>query len=178
MRRAFATPLVLTFACGSSKEPEPIHVNPPPPELQRDAGLTGSDEANATFTHNPPAPTPPEPVEKPVARNVNPPPPTQEPEPAQTERSWMLSMRDGKCQVTSNDTCPKVPPGQPIPTCNPPAPVDYACPSGIVNGASDRIVQHAGQTVCVIPPSIGGGNCPPNMHCNPPPPRDVPCPKS
>src|SRR5205823_11321165 len=99
----------------------------------------------------------------------NPPPPQQ------TDRTWHVMKSNGKCQVYADASCPQVPAGQPVPTCNPPPPQDYTCPANLADGASETIIQHAGQQICVIPP--GPMKCPEHAACNPPPPRQVTCPK-
>jgi len=68
--------------------------------------------------------------------------------------------------------CPTGKPGQPMPTCNPPAARDYTCPTGITSYPI-TIVMRAG--TCMV--DIVAAKCPPNMHCNPPPMRRVTCPE-
>lgn len=84
-------------------------------------------------------------------------------------------MAKGSCKAYPRANCPKPEPGKPIPTCNPPPPIDYTCFDGMSEGDSIAIVLRQGAVHCVrnLPPP----KCPPNVACNPPPPQLVECPK-
>ncbi|MBA2542661.1 MAG: hypothetical protein H0V17_23660 [Deltaproteobacteria bacterium] len=79
------------------------------------------------------------------------------------------------CQAMVDVQCPKGEPGKPMPTCNPPPPIKYACPTGFEDGDTLKIVLRAGATECFV--DFGPSTCPANAKCNPPPPRKVACPK-
>jgi hypothetical protein len=131
--------------------------------------LTVACSSKASETTTPPEPPPPTPkIVVAIDANEAPPPPPPEPTSnprADRERRWALSKAKGACSVTEL--------GVEKPTSQ-----AYACPNAYMpDGAKLEIQQHTGSTDCYMPPSIGGGNCPPNMACNPPPPTRVSCPK-
>jgi len=68
--------------------------------------------------------------------------------------------------------CPKGKPGGPMPTCNPPPPMKYACPDGVTLDKPITVITF-GDTCAIQPEPM---QCPPNAICNPPRPRQVPCP--
>lgn len=169
----------MVAACGPT--PLPTHANPPGP-----ASSPGPHD-------NPPAPAPPPtpttgepatptepttggaaPVEPP---HKNPPAPQAVKEPAKYEQKWTVMKFKGNadCQAMVDVTCPKGEPGKPMPTCNPPPPIKYACPSGFQQGDTLKIVLRVGATDCFA--DYGPTKCPDGVKCNPPPPRKVACPE-
>jgi hypothetical protein len=174
-RRSFATPFVVTLA--GSAALAACFVEPAPRATQPQPNTTPTQvEPPQPAPHvvaNPPMPAPePAPAAPPPAVIANPP----RPQPvAKTDRHWTVTRAGDNCRASSNDACPPVPKGQPIPTCNPPPPMAYSCPDGSVNGESLTVVQHAGQSVCTI--EAAPVTCPKGMSCNPPPPRKVACPQ-
>jgi hypothetical protein len=82
--------------------------------------------------------------------------------------------RAEKCRAAIHVECPKPEPGKPVRTCNPPAPIDYACPAD-VKDASFVVTLGKGETACYVqdPPM----KCPEGAKCNPPEPRKVACPQ-
>ena len=173
LRRTFGTPFIITLA-GSSLAvacgPKPLprsHDNPPGP------------------TVNPPAPDP-KPTEHspttPTTGVPSDPPPTgpvvKEPAaPAQFEQHWTVMKFKGKadCQAMVDVNCPKPEKGKPMVTCNPPPPIKYACPDGLEEGDTLKIVLRSGATECFV--DRGPMTCPKGALCNPPPPRKVACPE-
>lgn len=184
-RRRFATPFVVTLAaipaCTTAPPPEPIHANPPPPPQPQpqpapDPATTEAPPPAATAEPTPAPPVvanPPRPTAGPT--EGAPPEPTA-PAPSKFERRWTVTKVTGKdrCQAFSDSSCPKVLPGQPIPPCNPPPPIAYACPPNMNEGDVLHVVLRAGATECFVDP--GPIHCPAKATCNPPPPRKVPCP--
>jgi hypothetical protein len=94
---------------------------------------------------------------------------------AKQDRRWNVTRAAGTCSAYVTSTCPKPPPGQPSPPCNPPPPMAYRCPATMADNSTIAVVQFAGQNVCQVEqPKI---DCPPNVMCNPPPPQKVACPQ-
>ena len=173
-RRSFAAPFVLVSFAACHHEPpyEPIHDNPPAP--RSDAAIAGSAATPVTpgvggsDNSPPPAPVP--------RHTVNPPRPHVLP-PADSEppgRHWTVSKLNGTCEAFDAGACGHVPPGQPIPPCNPPPPIPYACLPQVTEHGFVKIVQPPDGTVCMIEPEAM--HCPPGTMCNPPRPQEVPCP--
>jgi hypothetical protein len=146
-RRSFAAPFVITMV-----------------------GAAGS----AGFTScNPPARQPqPDPL-----IGKNPPAPDPQPDTAGTgERRWTVYKQGQDCFAgTANFDCPKpATPGGPVPTCNPPPPMKYACPDNVSLDHPIEVAQWNGEQTChVVPAPI---DCPKGAMCNPPPPIQVACP--
>jgi hypothetical protein len=145
-RRSFAAPFVITMV-----------------------GAAGS----AGFTScNPPSQRPgPDPV---VGNNQ----PTPEPQPepvASGEKRWTVYKQGTDCFANEPFDCPKPSAdGAPVPTCNPPPPMKYACPENVSLDHPIEIAQWSGQDSChVVPEPI---DCPKGAMCNPPPPIQVACP--
>lgn len=177
VRRSFATPFIVTLA-GSSlatvacgPKPLPRHENPPGPSTH-----TNPPEPHA----NPPAPDtkPEEPTAgtAPTTDPGTPAPPAPVKEPAKYEQKWTVMKLKGRdeCSAMVDVQCPKPENGKPVPTCNPPPPIKYACPAGFEEGDTMRIILRAGATECFVNFEV---RCPDNSRCNPPPPRKVPCPE-
>jgi hypothetical protein len=168
-RRHFASPFVITLA----SVPACTTANPTPP--------TQTYEPVA----NPPRPTEiavepdPEPTPPPAPEPAPAPEPEPEPvdaKPAARERRWTVMHPAGskECKAFLDSSCPSPPPGQPMPSCNPPPPTKYACPDWLAEGETVKIVLRAGATDCFTVPAAP--RCPPQTRCNPPPPRKVACP--
>jgi hypothetical protein len=112
----------------------------------------------------------------------NPPPPGRAP--AKVEQKWRVTRTPGdpkakpprpeQCWAHVPVSCPQPQPGKAVPTCNPPAPLSYACPSGVPD-ASFTVVLKVGAVACRVddPPM----KCPEDAKCNPPEPRWVACPQ-
>lgn len=83
--------------------------------------------------------------------------------------SWYVGRSPKGCAATEN-VCGRlqVPAGQPIPPCNPPAPIKIACPPDDVISIVQVTPGH-----CVAQVKL---SCPPNTPCNPPPPAEIACP--
>lgn len=160
-RRTFANPFVVTLAAITPLAATTVFAEP--------------DTKPSPPSKNPPAPKP---EAKPNPKTVNPPPPkpVPKPEPAKFERHWTVSKIKGKasCEADPDADCPKPEPGKPRHTCNPPPPIDYACPSGLADGETLKIVLRVGATECFQ--ERAPTTCPPNAKCNPPPPRKLACP--
>ncbi len=91
------------------------------------------------------------------------------------DQRWQVLKSGGSCSAMQRVECPKPKtPGGPVPTCNPPPPMQIACPDGWDGQAPLTIVQYANQSTCMVEPAPM--KCPPNATCNPPPPRKVACP--
>lgn len=112
----------------------------------------------------------------------NPPPPKKR-EPAKVEQRWHVFRRAAdpkatppraeQCFAEPHVDCPKPEAGKPVRTCNPPAPIPYACPA-TVKDTTFAVVLAVGATECrVVDPPV---KCAPGEKCNPPAPRAVPCP--
>ena len=87
----------------------------------------------------------------------------QRPAPVAKEHcKWTVTKAAGQRRRTAS-TCPKPPPGEPMPTCNPPPPMAYACPDGDDRNQTLTVVQLAAEH-CQIEQT-------PPMKC--PPKRDV-----
>lgn len=191
VRRSFASPFVITLAAAlpaaacyvqpgpqrsggsgthatgggqSTGTPdEPGHVNPPrpkqPPMENMPGTNAGAEQAppagNTTVIANPPRPGP-----VPVAKQ---------------DRRWTVTRASGACSAYVSSTCPKPPPGQPAPSCNPPPAMAYTCPATMADNSMIAVVQFAGQNTCQVEhPPI---KCPAGAICNPPPPQKVACPQ-
>jgi hypothetical protein len=87
-------------------------------------------------------------------------------------RRWTVG-RTGKTCYAAIDPDPctqlQLKPGDPIPPCNPPAPMSITCPPAhvvaIVETAMDSCETHSDV------------KCDPGVKCNPPPPAATPCPR-
>jgi hypothetical protein len=152
-RRRFAAPFVVTVvgAAGSAgftscNPPRPYTA--PPPEV-------GS-----------PAPAPPDPG----TANADPGAPGT---PAVADRRWTVFKRGEECMAGIAVDCPKGEPGRPMPTCNPPPPVKYACPEGLSFDRPITVVHYTGSDACMVEPEPM--SCPAGAACNPPP-QPVSCP--
>jgi hypothetical protein len=150
-RKLFANPFVVTLAALPACFTES---SPPPPQQPQVA----------------PAPKPVEPGGEPVAPGGTP--------QAQTytfDQRWTVTKSGDTCTAMQRVECPKPKkPGDPVMTCNPPAPMKVACPDGWDSKEALTIVQYANQATCMVePPPM---KCPKNAICNPPPPRKVACP--
>lgn len=82
---------------------------------------------------------------------------------------WLVQRSPKGC-AAMEDVCSQahIPPGQPAPPCNPPAPIKIDCPPDDVVA----ILQVAPGS-CVATIKLA---CPPNTPCNPPPPAAIACP--
>jgi hypothetical protein len=157
LRRRFASPFVVTLAACT-----PSHTSNPPGPRPQPTPPTD------------PTPAQPDPVaEPPPAPATDPATPAREP--AKFESRWTVMMQGTDCNAFHDSSCPKVAPGQPIPPCNPPPPIKYACPDGFKQGEALKIILRAGATDCFV--DYPAMNCPPKAACNPPPPRKVACPQ-
>jgi len=195
IRRVFATPFIVTLAassvpaCGPKPLPKHDHVNPPGPHTNPPAPDTQPSSTTPPGPEGlPPAtdwkattdPAAPASDTNPVDKHTKPPPP-QRPEPvkqsAKLDTKWTVMKVKGQagCKAYVDVNCPKPEPGKEMATCNPPAPINYACPDGMADGASLKIILRAGATDCFV--DRGPMACPPNAKCNPPPPRKVACPE-
>jgi hypothetical protein len=183
LRRSFAAPFVITLAtalpmaaaCGPKPLPKhhnppgPAgagpHTNPPAPEAGSGSG-SAAEEHHDHHDHEPAAPGPA--TSAPLA--------STEPA-AKFDQNWTVMKIKGNpdCMAMVDVNCPKPEPGKAVPTCNPPPPIKYACPSSLKDGETMKIVLRAGATDCFIDP--GPTRCPDNAKCNPPPPRKVACPE-
>jgi hypothetical protein len=115
-----------------------------------------------------------------LADPKKPPPPKRAPQPAQQELQWTVTKlpksKPTECYAFDNaSSCPKQDPGKPIPPCNPPPPIKYACPKGFKAGDTLTIVQHKGEVDCFERVDM---TCEPGDKCNPPKPRKLACPGS
>lgn len=112
------------------------------------------------------------PADPPKARPA-PKKPAPKPTVVDRERTWHVTKAKDTCTAFPEGTCPKVPPGQPIPPCNPPPPLRYACKDALPEGAH-RVRQPAKADFCerVVSPV----KCDPGTRCNPPRPQRVTCP--
>jgi hypothetical protein len=145
-KRAFTASFVVSIAALPTGCPAP-HKNPPPPRVSS-------------------------------ADTVPQEPATQEPtaqQPSPGDQTWNIVMREGTCFAHAKANCPTPEPGKPIPTCNPPPPIAYACPEGMNNGDVVSIILRAGGTECFA--NLPAPKCPPTSDCNPPAPRQYACPK-
>jgi len=182
-RRRFASPFVITLAaaipaCATPNSPatQPVatqlHADPPPPP-----------EAIAEPTAGEPATPAPNPSRvEPLHKNPPPPRPAPTmakwPEPSKYEQKWYVSKAASTCNAHQDVRCPEPEAGKPRMTCNPPAPIAYACPDSVA--APFKIVLRVGAVDCFVdaPPF----SCPtpepgkPAKTCNPPPPQRVACP--
>jgi hypothetical protein len=95
--------------------------------------------------------------------------------PSGEARRWTVFKRGEECFAGIQVDCPKGEPGQPMPTCNPPPAMKYACPADLSLERPIQVVQYAGSDGCMIEPEPI--SCPPGAACNPPPPQPVPCPE-
>jgi len=103
-----------------------------------------------------PPPPPPAPVDAALAAFVG--------------RHWEITRSpDGRCWA-ADDPCTrmKLAPGEPMPPCNPPAPIKIDCPAaGVV-----AIVEQA-RGECMTETRA---DCDPGVKCNPPAPAPIACP--
>jgi hypothetical protein len=164
-RRTFANPFVITLATITPLSAGSVLAEP------------DAKPAPPTKTKNPPPPKP-DPKTPPIQKNPPPPKPEPKLEVSSYDRRWTVTKIKGKADCLANPEakCPKVEPGKPVPTCNPPAPIKYACPSGMADGETLKIVMRAGATEC-FQERGPWGPCPPGRSCNPPPPRKLACPR-
>lgn len=173
-RRSFAAPFVIVAALPgcrvTSSSPPPRHVNPPPPSTGQTAPApqpepTGPDQVTVV---NPPRPT------GPTSPGVDGGAPNSSPSPA-TSKVWYITKQGATCSASLRVSCPTGEPGKPMPTCNPPPPMKYDCPTGWDGSSQLFVTQYAGSTECVI--EAPATNCAPNEKCRKPAPQKVPCPK-
>ncbi len=154
-RRSFAAPLVITAAAlpACIVTPGPTTSSPPP-------NVTTTD--HRTPDQPPPGPNP--------STSHNPPMPNPNPAPSY-ERDWTVTVgSDGVCHAAIKVSCPKPPA-----TCNPPMPVQVACPDGMTAGQTMEIYAEANSWDCYIRPAPMA--CPHNATCNPPMPARTACPQ-
>jgi hypothetical protein len=169
-RRTFANPFVVTLAaipaCYVESTPPPQQPQPRPPVAQGPTQGPAQPTQPATpevVVANPPRPTPP-PTTPPPSGNT-----------ATFDQYWYVTKSGASCTARAKVDCPKpAKKGDPVPTCNPPPPIAYACPPDMTE-ASLTIVQRAGSETCMV--DHGPMSCPKGAMCNPPPPRAVACPK-
>lgn len=172
-RRRFATPFVVTLAaipaCTSASSHATLAPSEPEPAAVEASAATPSGGEFATPT--PPAKNPPKPHKNPPEPEPDPGPP-----PAKFEQRWTVAKIKGNPECSANlvVTCPQPQPGKPTPTCNPPPPIKYACPAGLADGDTIKIILRVGATECFV--DYGPLQCPAGAKCNPPPPRKLPCP--
>src|SRR5688572_9816195 len=170
-RRTFASPMVVVLGAAAATTAAAAAgcsgrtlVNPPPTDLHHPA----TDAAPA------PAPAdaaPDEPVGPGGGYTVA--PPAKQP----GEQRWHVTRAHGKAGSIAmlEIECPKpATPGGPVATCNPPPPVDYACPDDVTLDHPLTIRKLDGATECFVLPA--GYTCPAGAICNPPPPRKLACP--
>lgn len=83
---------------------------------------------------------------------------------------WLVQRSPNGC-AAFEDVCSQanVRPGQPVPPCNPPAPIKIECPPDDVIAIREV---SPGRCMTQIK-----DDCPPDVKCNPPPPEDIACPK-
>lgn len=116
-RTIFAAPFVLVGCSGKDKQPEMTH-NPPQPEIE---------------THNPPMPMTviDAAVDAPIDGPIDAPVASVDAA-AAPAITWSVSQSGKACRAFRNIKCPEpATPGGVRPTCNPPPPIDYACPAGL-----------------------------------------------
>jgi hypothetical protein len=166
-RRRFASPFVVTLAA----IPAVGACNPPPPQRPVQPEPAVMQEPAPTPTEQP-APA----TNEPVVASPDEPEPADKGEPAKVEMIWTVTKVKGAadCQAFLDTSCPKVDPGKPMPTCNPPPPTKYACPPNLADGGSIKIILRAGATECFQ--KYEPIKCPQGAKCNPPPPRKLACP--
>jgi hypothetical protein len=171
-RRSFASPFIVTFA-GSAIAAAPgcfVSSSTPPSQPISQAAPGQPEQSD-------PQPNTPPPSQSPVIV-ANPPRPRPQPQPDPTppitpvqtdpqpmNRSWTVVKTTTGCQANIETNC------APNAMCNPPAPIPYACPAGVMLPA--KIVE-ADNTCSIAPPPM---HCPPHAMCNPPRPTKVACPK-
>ena len=169
-RRSFAAPFVITMvgAAGSSgftscnpprqTGPEPVIVTNPPPPPDPNAGSAGSGSAVDPGGPNPNGGY------------------TTDNAPRPGETRWSIFKQGADCFAAIAVDCPKpATPGGPVPTCNPPPAMKYACPTGLSMDRPLEIARWQNDTTChVVPEKM---TCPAGAICNPPPLRAVDCPK-
>ena len=85
-------------------------------------------------------------------------------------RTWTIGRRGVEC-VATDDPCSRMvlPPGSPIPPCNPPAPIKIACPPDGVIAIVERTPDH-----CETKSAI---DCAPGHPCPQPAPVAIDCPR-
>ncbi|MBK7073633.1 MAG: hypothetical protein IPH44_15140 [Myxococcales bacterium] len=83
---------------------------------------------------------------------------------------WQVQRSPKGC-AAFEDVCSQAnfPPGQPVPPCNPPAPIKIECPPDDVVA-----IREVSPGRCMTQVK---DDCPPDVKCNPPPPEDIACPK-
>lgn len=155
--------------------PEGVRCNPPPPmmmpcppeETERSFKVVSADgkrcflEDGATPVTCPSYDYPPPPPAIDAAVEV-----------AASLRRWTVSRGGKECWAAIDpDPCTQLQlkPGDPIPPCNPPAPMRLECPPAHVLA----IVETAADTC----ETRSDATCDPGVKCNPPPPAKVPCPR-
>ncbi len=145
--------------------PPPTTPGTPPPVA------TGGGKPNPPRVI-PPSTTVPPGGGPPVASN---PPPPQVPQTVSFEQKWTVRRTGDTCTASRDATCPKPEKGKERVTCNPPPPVAYACPTGLLDTKTVMVVMPANTTECRIGPRDANA-CPPNAKCALPKPGVVPCP--
>lgn len=159
-RRTFTRSFVVTLAAvpacagsGTGGPPPPAYVEPAEP---------GSSAGPVAPAPAPSAPTSPSEPAQP------------QPKPSDSAERWVITKSGAMCLAYPQVECPKAPPGQPVPPCNPPPARAYTCPDGMTE-PSITVVKYANTSVCEIEPKPV--QCPPKAACDHPPPRPVACPK-
>jgi hypothetical protein len=146
--------------------PRPPIMNPPRPTGQPDP------QPLPPVMNPPPPQVDPAPHKRPPIRN--PPRPTpQRQQPAPQEAAWTVFKSNDGCMAVIKVECPRAEPGKPQPTCNPPPPFNYACPTGVSLDKPITIVTFGDSCIIQREPIA----CPPKVMCNPPRPQTVTCPK-
>jgi hypothetical protein len=173
-RRTFASPFIITiaavpacFVSSSTPPSQPISQAAPGQPSQSDPAPTPPppQEQSPVIVANPPRPT-----QGPAEQAATPPPPPPQPtptpvNPSQPNQMWTVLKTTSGCEAILDVSCPQ---GA---SCNPPAPIKYACPDGVKLPAK---ITTFGDSCAVVPPEM---HCPPHAMCNPPRPQKVACPK-
>lgn len=185
-RRTFQTPFVITLALPLGacvvESSRSATVQPVAPAAQPQPAPSRTEpapESPPVVITNPPRPAPPpeeqptppapQPTEGPKRPPImNPPRPTPpvgfKTRPAEDrDRHWSVYRSKDTCTAADTDVCtfPGRKPGDPVPPCNPPAPLPIKCIEGMADGASIAIRQLAHQTTCVTDTS----KCPAAARC-------------
>ena len=176
-RRSFTASFVVTLAAAVPACIAPAPSPQQPVTSQPQPVTNPQPEPTPVTVENPPRP---QPTETNPTKPTGPTPPMTPTDPGPTptgatrDTVWTVMKSGTTCTAHARVDCPKGQPGQPMPTCNPPAPIPYACPAGWDGKTALAVTQYQGSTECVIEATV---NCAPNEKCKRPAPTKVPCPK-
>ena len=141
--------------------PPDVHCNPPPP-IQIECPPGAKTDGTARIVSFDGKTCELEATHAPIACPSYDTPPPAPPDAAIALRTWQITRTDATHCAYFDDPCSriKLQPGQPIPPCNPPPPIEITCPPAMPPAPSNATIVEQSPGACVLGPSRATIECP------------------